>query len=121
MRSAVAGTSERLRRRVYEVTGLHEVFNDSNVSVLLKSSREKTVAALSPIAEKTGKVVKLNDTGSWKERHALLVPHTFLYYFSNSGQAAAGELRPHGVIDLELYTDVRVVDGESVCIRVEYG
>lgn len=54
-------------------------------------------------------VVKLNDSNSWKRRHALLVPHTFLYYFGSDG---ATELRPHGVIDLEHYTDVKVVDGE---------
>ena len=52
--------------------------------------------------------------GSWRGRHALLVPHTFLYYFGEN--TAATDVRPHGVIDLELYTDIQVVDGESrVC------
>ena len=50
-------------------------------------------------------------TGTWRKRRALLVPHTFLYYFGES--TAATDLRPHGVIDLELYTDIQVVDGES--------
>lgn len=40
----------------------------------------------------------------------MLVPHTFLYYFGD--HTAATDLRPHGVIDLELYTDIQVVDGE---------
>lgn len=118
MRSAVSGTSEklagtsdRLRRRVYQVTGLQEVFNDSNVNVVLKSSREKTVPALSPLAVKEGQVIKLNDSGAWRKRHALVVPHTFLYYFGE--RSASTDLRPHGVIDLELYTDVQVVDGKD--------
>lgn len=109
MRSAVAGTSEKLRRRVYEATGLHEVFNDNNTNVVLKSSPEKTAPALSSLAEKEGQLVKLNDTGIWRKRHALLVPHTFLYYFGE--RSAATDLSPHGVIDLELYTDVQVVKG----------
>lgn len=50
-------------------------------------------------------------TGSWRRRRALLVPHTFLYYFGE--QTAATDLHPHGVIDLELYTDVQVVDGKD--------
>lgn len=41
---------------MYEATGLQEVFNDSNISVVLKSSPDKTVAALSPLAEKEGQV-----------------------------------------------------------------
>lgn len=112
---AVVGTSERLRRRVYQVTGLQEVFNDSNVQVLLKSSPEKCRLSLSPIAEKAGPVVKLNDSGSWRRRFALVVPHTFLYYFVQgpNDQRYSAELRPHGVIDLELYTDVTVLDGET--------
>lgn len=114
MRSAVAGTSERLKRRVFEVSGLSEVFNDLNVHLLVKSSPEKTVAGLSPIAEKSGRVVKLNDSGTWRRRFALLVPHTFLYYYVSgpNDRGGAAELRPHGVIDLELYTDIQVVDGE---------
>lgn len=112
MRSAVAGTSERLRRRVYEVTGLDEVFNDNNRNVILKSSPEKTVAALSLLAEKEGTVVKLNDTGRWRKRHALLVPHTFLYYFGDD--SAATDLTPRGVIDLEQYTDIKIVEGEEI-------
>lgn len=112
---SVVGRSERLKRRVYQVTGLQEVFNDSNVQVLLKSSPEKTVAALAPIAEKSGRVVKLNDTGTWRRRFALVVPHTFLYYFVEgpNDERWSAELRPHGVIDLELYTDVKVLDGEK--------
>ncbi|CAN0059330.1 unnamed protein product, partial [Hapterophycus canaliculatus] len=51
-------------------------------------------------------------TGSWRRRRALLVPHTFLYYFAES--TAETDLRPHGVIDLLLYTDVEVVDGAVV-------
>lgn len=47
---------ETLRRRVYEVTGLSEVFNDPNISINLKSSPEKTVANLSTIAVKEGQV-----------------------------------------------------------------
>ena len=49
-------------------------------------------------------------TGSWRKRRALLVPHTFLYYFGE--KTAATDLRPHGVIDLQLYTNVQVVEGE---------
>lgn len=52
MRSGTA----RLKRRVYQVTGLSEVFNDSNVSIVLKSSPEKTVSNLSAIAVKEGQV-----------------------------------------------------------------
>lgn len=47
---------ETLRRRVYEVTGLSEVFNDPNISINVKSSPEKTVANLSTIAVKEGQV-----------------------------------------------------------------
>lgn len=56
-------------------------------------------------------VVKLNDTNNWRQRHALVVPHTFLYYF---GSDSPTELSPHGVIDLEQYTDVKVLDGERI-------
>ncbi|CAM9148372.1 unnamed protein product, partial [Scytosiphon promiscuus] len=108
IRSAVAGKSERLQHRLYSATGLGEVFNDSNVHLSIKSSPEKTAPALSPLAEKEGTVVKLNDSGCWRKRRALLVPHTFLYYFAES--TADTDLRPHGVIDLLLYTDVEVVD-----------
>lgn len=100
--------TERLRRKVYEVTGLHEVFNDNNRTVVLKSSPEKTVPCLSPLAEKEGPLVKLNDTGRWRRRHALIVPQTFFYYYDE----AATDLGPQGVIDLELYTNIQVVDGE---------
>lgn len=55
-------------------------------------------------------VVKLNDTNIWRERYAMLVPHTFLYYF---GSGSAEDLRPHGVIDLELYTDIKILEGEK--------
>lgn len=63
IRSAVAGRSERLQHRLYSATGLGEVFNDSNVHLSVKSSPEKTALALSPLAEKEGTVVKLNDSG----------------------------------------------------------
>lgn len=56
----------------------------------------------------------LTGTGSWRRRRALLVPHTFLYYFAES--TAETDLRPHGVIDLLLYTDVEVVDGELLLL-----
>lgn len=107
--SAVAG---KLRRQLYEVTGLHQVFNDTNVRIELKSSPEKTAAALSVLAEQQGQVHKLNDTGSWKLRRGYIVPHTFLYYFGE--MSAAMDLSPHGVIDLELYTDIQIVDGEQL-------
>lgn len=75
MRSAVAG-SERLKRRVYEATGLQEVFNDNNKHISLKSSPDKTVPALSPLAEKEGIVVKQNDTG----QHKTTATQTTFYY-----------------------------------------
>lgn len=63
IRSVVAGRSERFKHRVYEATGLGEVFNDSNVHLSVKSSPEKTAPSLSLIAEKEGCLRKLNDTG----------------------------------------------------------
>lgn len=63
IRSVVAGRSERLKHRVYEATGLGEVFNDSNVHLSVKSSPDKTNHSLSLIAEKQGSLYKLNDTG----------------------------------------------------------
>lgn len=63
IRSVVAGRSERLKHRVYEATGLGEVFNDSNVHLSVKSSPDKTNHSLSLIAEKQGALFKLNDTG----------------------------------------------------------
>lgn len=63
LRSVVAGRSERLKHRVYEATGLGEVFNDSNVHLSIKSSPDKTNRSLSLIAEKQGSLCKLNDTG----------------------------------------------------------
>lgn len=74
MRSAVKG-SERLKRRVYEATGLQEVFNDNNKHIALKSSPDKTAPALSPLAEKEGIVVKLNDTGGCNTASSII----FLY------------------------------------------
>lgn len=70
IRSAVAGRSERLQHRLYSATGLGEVFNDSNVHLSVKSSPEKTVLALSPLAEKEGTVVKLNDSGTPRLIHS---------------------------------------------------
>ena len=66
LRSVVAGRSERLKHRVYEATGLGEVFNDSNVHLSVKSSPDKTSHSLSLIAEKQGSLYKLNDTGKWR-------------------------------------------------------
>lgn len=66
--SAVAGRSERLKHRVYEATGLGEVFNDSNVHLSVKSSPEKTAAALSLLAEREGLITKLNDSGAGRCR-----------------------------------------------------
>lgn len=63
IRSAVAGRSERFKHRVYEATGLGEVFNDSNVHLSVKSSPDKTAQALGLVAEKEGPLLKLNDTG----------------------------------------------------------
>lgn len=63
LRSVVAGRSERLKHRVYEATGLGEVFNDSNIHLSIKSSPDKTNRELSLIAEKQGALSKLNDTG----------------------------------------------------------
>lgn len=108
--SAVAGRIPRIRRHLYEATGLHEVFNDSNTRLEVKSSPGTTYQTLLHLCEREGAVEKLNDSGSWKNRRALLVPHTFLYYFSEA--TASTDLVPHGVIDLELYTDVQVVEGE---------
>lgn len=85
MRSAVAG-SERLKRRVYEATGLQEVFNDNNKHIALKSSPDKTAPALSPLAEKEGIVVKLNDTGQGKTTSTTVKPLIF-------STAAAGVFR----------------------------
>lgn len=65
IRSVVAGRSERLKKSVYEATGLGEVFNDSNVHLAVKSSPDKTAPALSLVAEKEGPLFKLNDTGTY--------------------------------------------------------
>lgn len=64
IRSAVAGRSERFKHRVYEATGLGEVFNDSNVHLSIKSSPDKTARGLSLVAEREGIMFKLNDTGT---------------------------------------------------------
>lgn len=71
IRSVVAGRSERLKHRMYEATGLGEVFNDSNVHLSIKSSPDKTNHALSLIAEKQGSLYKLNDTGTLAHRRRL--------------------------------------------------
>ena len=109
--STVAIRLPRLSRHLYEVTGLHEVFNDSNIRLEVKSSPGATCQALSHLCEREGAVEKVNDSGSWKHRRALVVPHTFLYYFPEA--TASTDLGPHGVIDLELYTDIQVLDGEQ--------
>ena len=86
MRSAVAG-SERLKRRVYEATGLQEVFNDNNKHIALKSSPDKTAPALSALAEKEGIVVKLNDTGEGK---STATQELFITAVAAAAAAAAG-------------------------------
>ncbi|CAM9603959.1 unnamed protein product, partial [Choristocarpus tenellus] len=81
-----------------------------NVSLVVKSTPQKTIASLSKIATCEGKVIKLNDSAQWRERYALLVPHTFLYYFDKV------DPRPRGTIDLEHYTRIEILEGEPTLL-----
>ncbi|CAN0175343.1 unnamed protein product, partial [Discosporangium mesarthrocarpum] len=107
LHSAVAN-GVRIRKKVLDMTGLNEVFSDVNVTLVVKSSPEKCVPLLSEIASHEGKVLKLNDSDQWRERYALLVPHTFLYYFDKM------DPRPRGIIDMQRYSRAEILDENTV-------
>ena len=58
-------------------------------------------------ASRNGGVGQRDEASVWKPRLAVVRPHTFIYYFADDDDDAA---RPRGIIDLEYYTEVAVVN-----------
>jgi hypothetical protein len=80
-----------------------------NSTLHVKSSPVKDATTTEGLSIMSGHYQKRNDQGIWHKRHLCIVPHSFLYYFEEDKETEV----PHGVVDLEYYTEVTV---EEDCI-----
>eukprot|EP00612_Vaucheria_litorea_P003376 CAMPEP_0171464188 /NCGR_PEP_ID=MMETSP0945-20130129/7585_1 /TAXON_ID=109269 /ORGANISM="Vaucheria litorea, Strain CCMP2940" /LENGTH=566 /DNA_ID=CAMNT_0011991183 /DNA_START=74 /DNA_END=1774 /DNA_ORIENTATION=- len=107
-----AAAVDRGRRKVLEAAGLEDIFPDLNTTITIKSSPPKSAAELEKICLKSGSILKRNKQLEWHDRTCMIVPHTFLYYFSDEDDGS-----PHGILDLELYSEVEIMEGNVVWLH----